>query len=195
MTKDHFLSIATKSEGIYKEKGSKFLGFAIPVNSENTIRETLQQYRKEYYDSRHVCYAYMLGAEKKIFNASDGGEPAHTAGDPILNEIRSSGLSNILVIVVRYFGGTKLGKPGLIAAYKESAADALRNAKVIEVVETENLPIVFEYSETNEVNSLVNELGAQISSQRFEAKCFMELAVPKSKIKEAERKLERYRKK
>lgn len=193
MTSDHFISIAEKSEGLYKEKGSKFLGFAIPVTSETVIRETLQQYRKDFYDSRHICYAYILGAEKKIFNASDGGEPAHTAGDPILNEIRSTGLSNILVIVVRYFGGTKLGKPGLIAAYRESAADALRNAKVIELVDTENLEIEFEYSDTNEVNSLINELEAQIIDQRFEAKCYMELAVPKSKIKNAERSLERFR--
>lgn len=193
MTEDHFLSIAEISEGFYKEKGSKFLGFAIPVNNESAIRETLQRYRKEFYDSRHVCYAYMLGADKKTFNASDGGEPAHTAGDPILNEIRSSGLSNILVIVVRYFGGTKLGKPGLIAAYKESAADAIRNAKVIEAIETKNCKIEFAYSETNDIQSIINELNAQIVNQSFDLKCFMELAIPTSKMEEAEKKLGNYR--
>jgi uncharacterized YigZ family protein len=190
MTSDIFLTISEPASGIYKEKSSKFLAFAYPVISEAEIRALLQNTRKEYYDARHVCYAYILGSKQNTYNASDGGEPAHTAGDPILNEIRSIGLTNILVIVVRYFGGTKLGKSGLIAAYKQSAKDALQNCTVIEKVDTQTLTIEFDYTETNQVQSLIQELGADITGQQYEIRCRLELSIPKTKLDKALEKLE-----
>lgn len=192
MTSDSYLTISEPSSGIYKEKSSKFLSFAYPVTSEAEIRTWLQQTRKEYYDARHVCYAYILGASQSAYNASDGGEPAHTAGDPILNEIRSAGLTNILVIVVRYFGGTKLGKSGLIAAYKESAKEAILHSKVIEKVETQTLSIVFDYSDTNQIQSLIQELGVDIIGQHYEIRCQLVLAIPKAKVAEAKAKLQAF---
>jgi len=176
---DTYKTIITPTEGIYKEKGSKFLSFAIPVSSADEVKEIVKNYRKEYYDSRHVCYAYMLGADRKEFRANDDGEPSGTAGRPILGQINSRELTNILVIVVRYFGGILLGTGGLVVAYKEATTDALDQAEVIEKTVDETISIVFDYVLMNEVMRIIKDTNAQISSQNFEDQCEMQLSIRK----------------
>jgi len=174
-----YKTIIAPTEGIYKEKGSKFLSFAIPVSSADEVKEIVKNYRKEYYDSRHVCYAYMLGADRKEFRANDDGEPSGTAGRPILGQINSRELTNILVIVVRYFGGILLGTGGLVVAYKEATTDALDQAEVIEKTVDESISIVFDYVLMNEVMRIIKDTNAQISSQNFEDQCAMQLSIRK----------------
>jgi len=176
---DTYKTIIAPTEGIYKEKGSKFLSFAIPVSSADEVKEIVKNYRKEYYDSRHVCYAYMLGADRKEFRANDDGEPSGTAGRPILGQINSRELTNILVIVVRYFGGILLGTGGLVVAYKEATTDALDQAEVIEKTVDESISIIFDYVLMNEVMRIIKDTNAQISSQNFEDQCAMQLSIRK----------------
>jgi len=176
---DTYKTIIAPTEGIYKEKGSKFLSFAIPVSNADEVKEIVKNYRKEYYDSRHVCYAYMLGAERKEFRANDDGEPSGTAGRPILGQINSRELTNILVIVVRYFGGILLGTGGLVVAYKEATTDALDQAEVSEKTVDESISIVFDYVLMNEVMRIIKDTNAQISSQNFEDQCEMQLSIRK----------------
>ncbi|HZK69691.1 MAG TPA: YigZ family protein [Paludibacter sp.] len=176
---DTYKTIIAPTEGIYKEKGSKFLSFAIPVSSADEVKEIVKNYRKEYYDSRHVCYAYMLGADRKEFRANDDGEPSGTAGRPILGQINSRELTNILVIVVRYFGGILLGTGGLVVAYKEATTDALNQAEVIEKTVDESISILFDYVLMNEVMRIIKDTNAQISSQSFENQCEMQLSIRK----------------
>ena len=176
---DTYKTIIAPTEGIYKEKGSKFLSFAIPVSSADEVKEIVKNYRKEYYDSRHVCYAYMLGAERKEFRANDAGEPSGTAGRPILGQINSRELTNILVIVVRYFGGILLGTGGLVVAYKEATTDALDQAEVIEKTVDESISILFDYVLMNEVMRIIKDTNAQITSQSFENQCEMQLSIRK----------------
>ena len=176
---DTYKTIIAPTEGIYKEKGSKFLSFAIPVSSADEVKEIVKNYRKEYYDSRHVCYAYMLGAERKEFRANDDGEPSGTAGRPILGQINSRELTDILVIVVRYFGGILLGTGGLVVAYKEATTDALDQAEVIEKTVDESISIIFDYVLMNEVMRIIKDTNAQISSQNFEDQCAMQLSIRK----------------
>jgi uncharacterized YigZ family protein len=176
---DTYRTIIAPTEGIYKEKGSKFLSFAIPVSSADEVKEIVKNYRKEYYDSRHVCYAYMLGADRKEFRANDDGEPSGTAGRPILGQINSRELTNILVIVVRYFGGILLGTGGLVVAYKEATTDALDQAEVIEKTVDESISIIFDYVLMNEVMRIIKDTNAQISSQNFEDQCAMQLSIRK----------------
>ncbi|MBP6661693.1 MAG: YigZ family protein [Paludibacter sp.] len=176
---DTYKTIIAPTEGIYKEKGSKFLSFAIPVSSVDEVKEIVKNYRKEYYDSRHVCYAYMLGADRKEFRANDDGEPSGTAGRPILGQINSRELTNILVIVVRYFGGILLGTGGLVVAYKEATTDALNQAEVIEKTVDETIAILFDYVLMNEVMRIIKDTNAQISSQSFENQCEMQLSIRK----------------
>jgi len=176
---DTYKTIIAPTEGIYKEKGSKFLSFAIPVSSADEVKEIVKNYRKEYYDSRHVCYAYMLGADRKEFRANDDGEPSGTAGRPILGQINSRELTNILVIVVRYFGGILLGTGGLVVAYKEATTDALDQAEVVEKTVDETIYIVFDYVLMNEVMRIIKDTNAQISSQNFEDQCAMQLSIRK----------------
>ena len=176
---DTYKTIIAPTEGIYKEKGSKFLSFAIPVSSADEVKEIVKNYRKEYYDSRHVCYAYMLGADRKEFRANDDGEPSGTAGRPILGQINSRELTNILVIVVRYFGGILLGTGGLVVAYKEATTDALDQAEVIEKTVDESISIIFDYVLMNEVMRIIKDTNAQITSQSFENQCEMQLSIRK----------------
>ena len=176
---DTYKTIITPTEGIYKEKGSKFLSFAIPVSSADEVKEIVKNYRKEYYDSRHVCYAYMLGADRKEFRANDDGEPSGTAGRPILGQINSRELTNILVIVVRYFGGILLGTGGLVVAYKEATTDALDQGEVVEKTVDETIYIVFDYVLMNEVMRIIKDTNALISSQSFEDQCAMQLSIRK----------------
>jgi uncharacterized YigZ family protein len=173
-----YLTIDLPTTGLYKEKGSKFLAFALPVESEDQVRQQLEILRKEYFDARHHCFAWMLGADRNHFRAFDDGEPNHSAGDPILGQIRSRNLTNVLVVVVRYFGGTKLGVGGLISAYKQSAEDALNKAKIVERELSEIVHLEFEYNATPEVMRLVKEFSLTVLEQRFELNCFIVLQVP-----------------
>ncbi len=176
---DIYKTILASTEGIYKEKGSKFLSFAIPVHDVNDIKELVKNYRKQYYDARHVCYAYMIGTEHKEWRANDDGEPSGTAGRPIIGQINSRELTNILVIVVRYFGGVLLGTSGLITAYKEAAADALNQAAIIEKTIDAAVSVHFEYVLMNDVMRIVKDTNAQIVAQSFDNHCLMTLTIRK----------------
>lgn len=178
-----YLSLVGNSEGLYKEKGSKFLAFAFPVKNEEEIKEKLLDLRKKYHDARHHCYAYMLGKEKDIYRANDDGEPIHSAGDPILGQIRSNNLTNVLIVVVRYFGGTKLGVSGLIQAYKTAAQEAILANEIIEKEDTEIIGIFFSYPQMNAIMSLVKEFGLEIKKQEFAVTCYLEIEVPEGKTK------------
>ena len=172
-----FKTIATEAAGLYKEKGSKFLSFAYPVESEEEVKEKIEALKKQYFDARHHCFAFMLGADKKKFRAFDDGEPNHSAGDPILGQIRSRDITNVLVVVVRYFGGTKLGVGGLITAYKLAAADALDKAPVVEKEITKAIEVIYDYSSTPEVMKLVKDFDLIINKQSFEDKCSLDASV------------------
>lgn len=180
MMAESYLTITKKSEGLYKEKGSKFLSFAIPVSNLEEIKDILKDYRKEYYDARHVCYAYMLGADREEFRANDDGEPSGTAGRPILGQINSKNLTNILVIVVRYFGGILLGTGGLIVAYKQAAADALDHADIIERQVECNHKVHFDYPHMNEVMRILKEENATIKDTQYVNGCIVYFEVCKA---------------
>jgi len=187
---DAYKTISKTSEGEYKEKGSRFLAFAFPVSSENEIKIRLEGLRKQYYDARHHCYAYVLGQDYGKYRANDDGEPNHSAGDPILGQIKSKALTNTLVVVVRYFGGTKLGVSGLISAYKIAAEEALGNNKIVSIEITNAYSLNFGYESTNEIMRMVKEFNLEISEQRYEVDCFIKVNVNlkiegqfKSKIK------------
>ncbi|MEL7004780.1 MAG: YigZ family protein [Bacteroidota bacterium] len=173
----HYKTIAASSEGLYKEKGSKFLAFAHPVRSEQDIKERLEESRKVYYDARHHCYAYVLTPSRTVFRANDDGEPNHSAGDPILGQIKAKELTDVLVIVVRYFGGTKLGVSGLINAYRTASEEALNKGEILTIEIKENALIQYGYEDTNEVMRLVNDLDLEIADQKFEATCEMSVKV------------------
>ena len=177
---DIYKTIAQKSEGTYTEKRSKFLAFAHPVETLDQIKELIEGYKKKYYDARHVCYAYMLGADRATFRANDDGEPSSTAGKPILGQINSKELTNILVVVIRYFGGVKLGTSGLIIAYKEATIAALSNANVIEKQVEELISYTFPYVMMNSVMKVVNELNPKILSQTYEQTCQITLSIRRS---------------
>lgn len=162
-----YRTIQSATEGEYKEKGSKFLAFAFPVRSENDVKENLAILRKKYFDARHHCYAYILGADKLKFRANDDGEPNHSAGDPILGQIRSKNLTNVLIVVVRYFGGVKLGVGGLITAYKTAAEEALTKAIIVTEDVTVDYSIEYDYASTPEVMRLVKDFELQIEEQTF----------------------------
>lgn len=177
MEEDVYKTVAGVSEGLYKEKMSKFISFAVPVSTAAEALQQVERYQKSYYDARHVCWAYMLGAERKEFRSNDNGEPSGTAGKPILGQINSFGLTDVLVVVVRYFGGVKLGTSGLIVAYREAAAEALRAADIVERLVGGEVRIGFEYPFLNGVMRIVKEEGAAIVSQCFELDCDMTLRI------------------
>ena len=177
---DTYLTIQDKSEGIYTEKRSKFLAFAHPVETIDEIKDLLTDYKKKYYDARHICYAYMLGPERTDFRANDDGEPSSTAGKPILGQINSRELTNILVVVIRYFGGVKLGTSGLIGAYREAAAEALSAATVIEKTIEETVTFTFPYVMMNSVMRVVKELNPRIVEQKYDETCIITLAIKRS---------------
>lgn len=177
---DTYLTIQDKSEGIYTEKRSKFLAFAHPVETIDEIKDLITDYKKKYYDARHVCYAYMLGPERTDFRANDDGEPSSTAGKPILGQINSRELTNILVVVIRYFGGVKLGTSGLIVAYREAAAEALSAAAVIEKTIEETVTFTFPYVMMNSVMRVVKELNPRIVEQKYDETCIITLAIKRS---------------
>lgn len=173
-----FFTLKSEGRGIYKEKGSKFLSFAYPVTSESDIREKIAALKSEYFDARHHCYGWILGPEKNQFRAFDDGEPNHSAGDPILGQIRSRNLTNVLVVVVRYFGGTKLGVGGLIAAYKAAAEDALNSSSLIEMEVMQRVSISYEYSIASDVMRLVKDFDLNIISHEFKDNCELIADIP-----------------
>lgn len=174
---ENFKTIKASSEGIYKEKGSKFLSFALPVTTMDEIKNLLDEYRKKYFDARHVCYAYVSGADKSGFRSNDDGEPSGTAGRPILGQIHSRDLTNVLVIVVRYFGGVLLGTGGLVTAYKEAAANALNEAEIVEKQVTIMYNLHFPYLQMNNVMKIIKDLDLKILQQQFELECEIQLEV------------------
>lgn len=188
---DQYRTITNQiGEGFYSEIRSKFLAFAHHVTNENEVKELLQAYKKKYYDARHCCYAYMLGADRSVFRANDDGEPSSTAGKPILGQINAHELTDILIVVVRYFGGTKLGTSGLIVAYRTAAAAAIENAQI----ETRYVEDIIDYSFTypllNEVMRVVKELEPRIVSQTFDNTCHISLAIRKSQAAELRQRLQ-----
>lgn len=174
---DVYKTIVGLSEGHYTEKRSRFLSFAIPVRTPDEVKDQVDAYRKKYYDARHVCWAYVLGADRSIFRANDDGEPSSTAGKPILGQINSNELTDILIIVVRYFGGVKLGTSGLIVAYRKAAAEAIAASVVEERTVDAELTVFFEYPYLNDVMRVVKEMQPVIVSQTFEMNCEMTLRI------------------
>ncbi|MGZ3864537.1 MAG: IMPACT family protein [Bacteroidia bacterium] len=164
---DRYFTIQGASEGLYKEKGSKFIGYAFPVSSEREIKDHISELKKVHHSARHWCYAYRLGADKKLFRANDDSEPSGTAGKPILNQLISADLTNVLIVVVRYFGGTLLGTGGLITAYKSAAAEALSQAEIVTKFITEDHLVIFETGKTNEVMRRLKEADAEIINHSF----------------------------
>ena len=177
---DEYRTISGTSEGYYTEKRSKFLAFAHHVETVEEIKDILAEYRKKYYDARHVCYAYMLGAERTDFRANDDGEPSSTAGKPILGQINSNLLTNILIVVVRYYGGVNLGTSGLIVAYREAAADAIAHAAIETRQVEEIVKHTFSYPQMNDVMRIVKNMKPRIISQTYDNTCEIVLSIRKS---------------
>ncbi len=189
---DTFKTIKAKAEGTYTEKRSKFLAFAFPVESVDEVKSIVAEIQKKYYDARHACYAYMIGAEREVFRANDNGEPSGTAGKPILGQINSYELTNILIVVVRYFGGIKLGTSGLIVAYRQAAIEALENAEIIEKAIDETLRIEFDFEAMNTVMKVVKDLQPQIVEQTYDNLCTMTLRIRKGLMPQLREKLASY---
>ena len=181
MTDDIYHTIAEPAEGVFKAKGSRFLAYAFPVESEEEIREHLARLKKRYYDATHHCYAWRLGAHGERFRANDDGEPSGTAGRPILGQLLSKGLTYVLVVVVRYFGGTKLGVPGLINAYREATLDVLENSRIVTRTEDAWYEVVFPYTVMNDVMKVVKEEQPVIREQEFDNRCRMVLSIRRSR--------------
>ena len=177
MANDSYKTIRAVSEGYYSEKRSRFISYAIPVRTLEEVKEAVAKYRKEYYDARHVCWAYILGHERLNFRANDDGEPSSTAGKPILGQINSNELTDILIVVIRYFGGIELGTSGLIVAYRTAAAEAIAAAEIEERTVDETFTIQFEYPYLNSVMRIVKEDGPTILAQQFEMDCEMTLRI------------------
>lgn len=179
---EFYFTLAKSGQGLYREKGSKFIALAVAVGSVDEVRDVLATVRKKYYDARHVCYAYVLGSERAEFRANDDGEPSGTAGRPILGQLHARNLTDVLVVVVRYFGGVLLGTGGLVVAYKEAAADALNNSVIIKKQVEEVLTITFAYERMNEVLKCIREHRAGIVSQLIRMECIFQVVVAISAI-------------
>lgn len=177
-----YYTIKSTTEGLYKEKGSKFLSFAFPVESEEQVKKIQDQLRKDYYDARHHCFAWVIGMDDQRWRANDDGEPAHSAGDPILGQIRSFELTNTLVVVIRYFGGTKLGVGGLIQAYKTATDEALSKAEKIEIFETNTLIMKFNYDMMSQAERLIADFDLAVKNRDFKDSCTITSEIRKSQI-------------
>ena len=188
---DEFKTITGTSEGFYSEKRSKFLAFVHHVETVDEIKDILAAYRKKYFDARHVCYAYMLGADRKDFRANDDGEPSSTAGKPILGQINSNELTDILIVVVRYYGGVNLGTSGLIVAYREAAADAIAHAEIVTRQVEETVVFDFPYLMMNDVMRVVKEMQPRIVSQTYDNDCQVTLSIRKSEAEQLRTKLKK----
>ena len=193
MEQDEFKTIATISEGFYSEKRSKFLAFAHHVETTDEVKELLAQYRKKYYDARHVCYAYMLGAAREEFRANDDGEPSSTAGKPILGQINSNELTDVLIVVVRYYGGVNLGTSGLIVAYREAAADAIAHATIETRQVEEHIVYKFPYVMMNDVMRVVKDMSPRIVNQTYDNLCEITLAIRQSEAEQLRSRLSKLR--
>ena len=191
MGSDEFKTITNIGEGTYSEKRSKFLAFSHHVENVDEVKDILQSYRKKYYDARHVCYAYVLGPERDVFRANDDGEPSSTAGKPILGQINSNELTDILVVVVRYYGGVNLGTSGLIVAYKTAAAEALAASNVVSRQVEEIVSYSFPYVMMNSVMRVVKEMKPRIVSQNYEGTCEIKLGIRHSEASTLRAKLEK----
>lgn len=191
MSEDTYRTIVAPSEGIYTEKRSKFIAMAFPVRTVKEVKEHLEACQKKYYDARHVCYAYMLGHERKDFRANDNGEPSGTAGKPILGQINSNELTDILIVVVRYFGGIKLGTSGLIQAYKAAAAEAIAAARFVEKTVDDTVSFLFEYPFMNDVMRVVKEMNPEIVQQGYDTDCSMTLRIRRSMMPALKARLEK----
>ncbi len=174
---DTFHTLESTSEGCYKEKMSKFLAFAVPVSDAAEAKEVIASYQKKYHDARHVCWAYMTGASRLDFQCSDNGEPSGTAGKPILGQINSFNLTNVVIVVVRYFGGIKLGTGGLIVAYREAAREAISAGRIIECHEQSTITFTFPYMVMNDVMRAVKDPEVRIVSQNFDNSCEMTITI------------------
>jgi uncharacterized YigZ family protein len=180
MFEDTYKTIRYASQGVYKEKGSKFLAFAYPIATEAEAKAHLEELRKQYFDARHHCYAYILGADKAAYRINDDGEPSSTAGKPIYGQLLSHDLTNIIIVVVRYFGGIKLGVPGLINAYRTAAKDAIDNAIIIEKNITEVYNLQFTYEQMNSVMKILKDEELPQCNQKFELDCSLDFSVRQS---------------
>ena len=190
--KDEYLTITDKpAEGFYSEKRSKFLAFAFHVADEDEVKAIVAEYRKKYYDARHVCWAYMLGADHTQFRVNDDGEPSSTAGKPILGQIVKNELTDILIIVVRYYGGVNLGTSGLIVAYRTAAAEAIANADIVKLYEEEEVVYDFPYIMMNDVMKIIKEMSPRIVSQTYDNTCEIRLSIRKSKADMLKEKLKK----
>ena len=186
---DAYKSIEGPSEGLFKDNGSRFIALAYPVETEGQVREIVSGLRKEYHDARHHCYAYRLGYRRDVFRASDDGEPSGSAGRPILGQIDALGLSDVLVVVVRYFGGIKLGIPGLIRAYKSASADALSQAAVIGKIAVRRYRLQFDYLSMNAVMKVLKDMDLPQSGQQFGESCSLEVRVRLSAVEDFEKRM------
>jgi uncharacterized YigZ family protein len=178
---DTYKTLATPCSGAFKDKGSKFLAYAFPVDTVDEVKRQVQRLKKEYFDARHHCYAYRIGVHGEQWRANDDGEPSSSAGKPILGQLLSQELTNVLIVVVRYFGGILLGVPGLINAYRSAASDALSHAQIVEKTAMECITFHFSYEAMNDMMKLLKEEKAEILSQQFDAECVLEIAVPRSR--------------
>lgn len=185
----NYLTLAAPSEAKYTEKMSRFLAFAHPVESVDEAKAVIAEYGRRYHDARHVCWAYMLGAKRVDFLSNDNGEPSGTAGKPILGQINSFGLTDIVIVVVRYFGGIKLGTSGLISAYREAAREAIEAAEIVERSEMSELEFTFPYLSMNDVMRLVKDSGVRIVTQLFDNACSMTVAMPSDDLPSFTRRL------
>lgn len=180
---DKYLTLEELSEGLYKDKGSRFYSFVFPVSSVDDAKKKLDEYRKKYHDARHVCYAYVVGKtdEDCVTRSSDDGEPSGTAGKPMLTQLVSNGLHDVMAVVVRYFGGVLLGTGGLVVAYRSAMEDALQNARIVEKTVEDEITVEFEYEKMNSIMKVVKDNSLKIVSQQFDLKCSVTVLVPKSK--------------
>ncbi len=192
LQQDEYLSIEAPVEGVYKESGSRFLALAYPCSSIERAMEIVGDIKKKYHDATHHCYAYRIGQQGDTYRLNDDGEPSSTAGRPIFGEILSANLSDILVVVVRWFGGVKLGVPGLIRAYKSASAEALSKASVVTKTAVVPFEIFFEYPQTDSVLKELKRAGAEVISKRFESECSIKALVPKSRIESIKKMLNLY---
>ena len=181
MLNDTYKEVKSHTTGIYKEKGSKFISYSYPVYSEDQVKEKLEEVKKLEYSARHYCYAYILNPDKSSQRANDDGEPSSTAGKPILGQILSNDITNVLIVVVRYFGGVKLGVPGLIRSYKTAAAEAILEAVIITKTIKEHYEVSFKYPQMNDVMRLIKEYDLEVVDTDFKIECKLIFAVPKSK--------------
>ena len=186
---DTFLTISAPSEGIYREKGSRFLAFAHPVGDESEVRQLLLVLKKKYYDARHHCFAYRLGPTGKDWRAADDGEPSGTGGKPIFGQLLSNDLTNVAIFVVRYFGGIKLGVSGLINAYRSAAAAAIANAEIREEEVKRTFIVRFDYLAMNEVMKIVKDMQPEIKKQSFDSECSIKLSIREKKSDELKNRL------